>query len=37
MNSLNLERHNLFQNENVTKGHASFAHRPLVLKLQQEF
>ena len=36
MDSLNLKRHNSFQNKNNRKTTYSFAPRPLILKLQQE-
>ena len=36
MNSLILEYHNSFQNENNKKTTHSFASRPLISKLQQE-
>ena len=35
-NSLNLNRHNSFQNKNNTKATHSFAPRPLISQLQQE-
>ena len=36
MDSLTLKRHNSFQNQNNREATHSFAHRPLVFKLQQE-
>ena len=36
MDSLTLKRHNSFQNENNRKDTHSFAHRPLIFKLQQK-
>ena len=36
MDSLTLKRHNFFQNQNNRKATHSFAHRPLLFKLQQK-
>ena len=36
MDSLNLKRHNSFQNKNNRKALHNFAPRPLIFKLQQE-
>ena len=36
MDSLNLKRHNSFQNKNKTEATYSFAPGPLIFMLQQE-
>ena len=36
MDSLTLERHNSFQNQNNRKATKSFAPRPLIFKLERE-
>ena len=37
MDTLTLKRHNSFQNQNDRKTSQSFAPRPLIFKLHQEF
>ena len=37
MDPLTLERHNCCENKNNRKATHSFAPRPLIFKLQQEF
>ena len=36
MDSLNLKRHNSFQNRNIRKATHYFAPRPLIFKLEKE-
>ena len=37
MDSLTLKRHNFFQNKSNRKATYTFALKPLIFKLQQEF